>query len=306
MNLTWKRASELSIDQLLQVWNQSFEGYFVDMTMTASQLQARCVRDQISLEHSIVGYVKSEPVGLVLNAFQIIKSQKIAWNGGTAVMPTYRNQKLGRLFMEKVFEIYQEQGVQTAYLEAFAENKPAIRLYENMGYQVVDRLHFYSLRVEGSWTGSTWDLLDWAVRSVSPKEVSELSFYQHFAPWQTQWDHIPEAKGIVLEHTGHGPVAYALYRLVRDEEKAQTVVTLYQVGFATDFQTHPKASEQLIHHLFAAYQDSSLLYTTVNLSEKNQVFLQALEQYGFTKSMEQVSMKRDLFHGLRFSQVFLG
>ncbi|MDQ0415907.1 ribosomal protein S18 acetylase RimI-like enzyme [Croceifilum oryzae] len=293
MNLTWKRASELSVDQLLQVWNQSFEGYFVDMTMTASQLEARFVRDQISLDHSIVGYANSEPVGLVLNALQMIKSQKISWNGGTAVMPKYRNQKLGHLFMERVLEIYQEQGVQTAYLEAFAENAPAIRLYEKMGYQAIDRLCFYSLRTEGSWAGSIRGLPDWMVRSVSPEEVSKLSFYQHFAPWQTQWDHIPEAKGMILEHPEYGPISYALYRLTREEEKAQTVVTLYQVGFATEFQMNPEANEQLIHHLFATHQDAFLLYTTVNLSMKNQVFLHMLEQYGFEKSIEQVFMKKD-------------
>lgn len=292
MSLTWKRASELPIDQLIQVWNKSFEGYFVDMTMTVDQLQARFNRDQISLERSIVGFFDSEPVGLIMNAFQAIRGQNVAWNGGTAIIPKFRDRKLGRFFMEQVFKIYQKQEVQVAFLEALAENTRAIRLYQRMGYEIIDRLHFYSFRTVGAWTGFTQDSPNWIARSVTSKEVSKLCFYQHFAPWQTQWDHIPEGKGMILELPEYGPVAYALYRLATDEAKAQTVVTLYQVGFHPDFQQHEEANEQLIHHLFASHQDSSLIYTTVNLSERNHVFIRKLQQYGFTQTIEQVYMKK--------------
>lgn len=292
MSLTWKRASELPIDQLVQVWNKSFEGYYVDLTMTVDQFQARIERVQISLEQSIVGYLDSDPVGLIMNAFQTIQGKKIAWNGGTAIVPKYRDQKLGRIFMEQVLDIYRKQDVQIAFLEAFSENARAIRLYQRMGYEIIDQLQFYSFRTVGAWTGFTQDSPDWIARSVTCEEVSKLFFYQHFAPWQTQWDHIPEGKGLVLEHPEYGPVAYALYRLARDSVKAQTVVTLDQVGFHPDFQKHDEANDQLIHHLFASHQDSSLIYTTVNLSVKNNVLIRKLQQYGFTQTIEQVYMRK--------------
>lgn len=292
--VTFKRASDLEIHELVDIWNKSFTGYFVDISLNEESFLARIHRDQIQLSHSIVGYIDAKPIGLILNAFQQVAGQNIAWNGGTAIMPAYRAKKLGQSFMKENLSIYQDQKVKIAFLEAFEENTPAIRLYERFGYEIIDQLQFESFRTAGAWTGNTSDSPEWIAKSATCEEVSRLSFYHHFAPWQSQWDHIPEGKGFILSHPEYGEVAYALYRVVKDPSKAQTVVTLYHIGFRNDFLHHEEANDQLIHHLFASYQDSSLIYTTVNISARNQVFLSKLKQYGFEQTIKQVMMRKNL------------
>lgn len=134
-----------------------------------------------------------EPAGFVLNGFRDINGKRIAWNGGTAIAPTYRGKAIGKKLMLKNLELYREQGVDIATLEALDQNEPAIKLYEHVGYEIMDRLVL--LQHECPMSSTLFEQLDhhsYTITKGLPRDVNEISFYQRLSPWQTGWQSMKE------------------------------------------------------------------------------------------------------------------
>ncbi|WP_405079770.1 GNAT family N-acetyltransferase [Paenibacillus chitinolyticus] len=135
-----RKLSECTLDQAVQVWNEGFFGYFVDMTTNPGAYMTRQAYEQLSPQHSIVAFDGEQPVGFVLNGIRMAGGGKISWNGGTGIIPAYRGRGVGRKLIEASLDIYREEGVDTATIEAIAGNAPAIALYESVGYVTRDTL----------------------------------------------------------------------------------------------------------------------------------------------------------------------
>src|SRR4051812_22545617 len=111
-----KGLNELTFDQALQIWNEGFKGYFVDVTMTLDVFIARIIKENLSISKSIVAFEENRPVGILLNGIQEMNGVKTAWNGGTAVVPEYRKKGVGKFLVEASFDIYRKEGVEVATL----------------------------------------------------------------------------------------------------------------------------------------------------------------------------------------------
>ena len=120
-----KTVNTCTLDDVLAVWNEGFSDYFVPISMNLSELLERVVQEEISLEHSFIVYDDQRPVGILLNAIRTT-SKRIAWNGGTAIVPDYRGKGISTLLMKHTLEMYAKQNIDVAYLEAISENEKAI------------------------------------------------------------------------------------------------------------------------------------------------------------------------------------
>lgn len=138
--ITFRPLSELPIKEVSELWNKAFEGYFVPAAVPLDRFIGRTASEGLSLEHSLACFVDGEPAGLVMNGYREQADRKLAWNGGTAIIPAYRNKGIGKALMHRNLELYEELGVNQANLEAISQNTHAIRLYEGMGYKLIDRL----------------------------------------------------------------------------------------------------------------------------------------------------------------------
>ncbi len=66
------------------------------------------------------------------------------WVGfrGLQVQPDHRRGGLGRALMNALLEWGAEQGARTAYLQVLADNEPAMRLYERLGFREHHRYRY--------------------------------------------------------------------------------------------------------------------------------------------------------------------
>jgi ribosomal protein S18 acetylase RimI-like enzyme len=287
--ITYTKLSELPIEDVVSLWNQGFEGYFVNIHMSVDSFLTRVVNEGLSLEDSLAAHVDGQPVGIVVNGFREIEGKKVAWNGGTGIAPAYRGQGIGRKLMERNLELYDEQGVDLASLEALSQNEQAIKLYTRVGYTIIDRLailqHLEPLAPD-ILQASTQHR--YSTRKGQPGEVRSLPFYRHFSAWQTQWPSIKDGNSLIVFH-GNDAVGYALYKRILDSDGSLSAISLYQC------EAHPNrldAEEILKAALLEIFHpvDVPCRRMTSNLRTSNMQLIHLLHRVGFTTLMEQVHM----------------
>jgi ribosomal protein S18 acetylase RimI-like enzyme len=285
---------ECTFQQALTVWNEGFQGYFTDMTFTMDRFMARFGQEGLSPEVSVLAWVNERPVGFILNGIRTIGGKRIAWNGGTGVVPEYRRSGIGRRMMEACLDIYRAHDIDTAYLEAIAQNTSAIALYQQFGYRIVDRVKFLTRTgpLSDEAFGSA-ELPGHIVMTGLPYEVSRLSFYRAFAAWQTQWQSVLGGRSaILLDGTG-SPVAYALYKHGLNESGEITSIALYQCEVNPDAPNKEGAIRRLLREVYAPLSLDCRRFT-VNIPISNEVLMRTLEAEGFTTLSEQVFMSRNM------------
>jgi ribosomal protein S18 acetylase RimI-like enzyme len=137
-----RRLNTCTFDQASQIWNEGFQGYFVDMTVSLDEYIARFHNDGLSAKHSLLAFSDGKPAGFLLNGIRTNNGKRVAWNGGTGVSPEFRGQGVGRVLVEAALKLYAEEAVDLATLEALSTNDVAIALYQKCGYETIDRLVF--------------------------------------------------------------------------------------------------------------------------------------------------------------------
>lgn len=142
MEITIKRLYECSLEQVLQAWNEGFEGYFTDATMNVEMFTRRMVLDGLSPRLSLVAFVDGEPAGVVLNGVRMARGKKISTNSGTGVATRFRGTGVSRALLDAMLDVYREEGVEIATLEAITQNERAIALYEKYGYAITGHVTF--------------------------------------------------------------------------------------------------------------------------------------------------------------------
>ena len=292
-NLEIRRLSACSFDDAVQAWNEGFQGYFVDMTLSLDRYLARLHYEGLSPEFSLMAFCEGRPAGFLLNGIRTNAGSKTAWNGGTGVSPEFRGRGVGKALMRATIDLYQELGVQIATLEAISENQPAISLYQQFGYEVVEGLVF--LNHEGPLSERVFRQANgqaYTAAQVAPYLVGQLEFYQPSAPWQGHWQSLARHNGealVVADATGTA-VGYALYKKKRDEQGRITEIALHQCVAVQGPDTEAIIGCAL-GSLYAPL-DLECKRSTYNFSKSNEAVVSMLIEAGFTSFIEQVHMVR--------------
>jgi GNAT superfamily N-acetyltransferase len=157
--MTLVPASALTIDELSALFNAGYEGYVVPFRVDAAQLGNMIAAWHIDLARSRM----SPGEGVALLG---IRGDR-GWIGGLGVVPAARRHGLGRALMEAVLA----DGPPQVTLEVIEQNEPALRVYEQLGFERVRILEVWSLDAEVPQTDD--------VRDVVPAPAGEADL-----PWQ--------------------------------------------------------------------------------------------------------------------------
>lgn len=281
-----KVVSACSLSEAHQAWNQGFADYYVNVQMSLDQFTFRFGQDELSYDYSFVAYSNEEPVGIILNGIKMLHGQKWAWNGGTSVAGSHRRLGIAKKLMKASLEVYRNEGVEVACLEAFSANEKAISLYEAMGYRVIDRLLFLENKdnvdfLRGAAVNEGEGKKSYSFRYGIPQDVSKLPFYKPFVPWRTQW-HFIRGESIIAFNPSNQAVGYALFQRKIDEQGNLRAVTLYQCAVDEKDQANSEGLiRYLLAHVFPARGSQSYTRTTYNLPQTNNLLVSVLKEAGF-------------------------
>lgn len=292
--ITIKRLAECTIADAAAAWNKGFSDYYVQMSLSVDDFVNRISTLGLSPTHSIVAWADGEPVGIILNGFRQLGGKRVAWNGGTCVAPAYRKQGVGRAMLATALQIYREEGAQIALLEAFRQNTRAISLYEELGYQITDRLLFLQTTEPTILSPFAPQDGPYQIKHGIPADVQRLPFYQSNVPWQTQWQMMRDGEAVLVQDERGETVGYALYKRAFDEAGKVTTITLCQCVSVENERTAAEAILRCaLQHVFTPAVPIGKR-TTFNLPASQTVLISVLEAFGFTPSIEQVHMQASL------------
>jgi GNAT superfamily N-acetyltransferase len=136
MNFDIIPASDYPTPDLLRLMNLSFEDYLLSIHLDSSQFLSMLLQDTIDMISSRVLLMGDKPAGIALIA-------RRGWTSRLAAMgitKELRGKKAGTWFMEKLIIEARERKDREMLLEVIEQNEPAVRLYQNFGFETVRRL----------------------------------------------------------------------------------------------------------------------------------------------------------------------
>lgn len=286
--VSFKRMNECQLDEVVQVWNEGFKGYFFDATMTVEMFLNRLVLEELSPTLSFVAYQDQRPVGIVLNGIREIEGRKIAWNGGTAVVEAYRGAGVSGKLMDYALQVYREEQVELAMLEAISENERAIRLYKGKGYNTIDNILYLSS------DQVLQELIAAGKREYSCQHgtAQDVKKYAALIPWQSQWGNFRRDGETLLVHEDGRLIAYALFKRTYNADGIPNGVTVAQVQVLEERGDR----QQLLSFLLSKtlYPERESFKRTMPVLASDSEWVQTLQNLGFKQTLSQVWMTREL------------
>lgn len=286
MDVTFQSLSELPIKEVSELWNQSFEGYFVPAALPLDRFIGRIASEGLSLEHSLACYIDGEAAGLVMNGFREYVGRKLAWNGGTAIKPAFRGKGIGKALMLRNLQLYEELGVDQANLEAISQNANAIRLYESLGYRQTDRLLIQSTEQPIPDMDHTYEH-PYQIALGMAAEAARLPFYSPGEVWQAGLPSLKDGESVAVFDGGEA-AGYALYRRTFGPAGDLTGIVLYRVEVAPG---RTDAKDVMTAALHEVWQPGEICRRSAfNIRASNTVLVELLAGMGLVTTMEQVLM----------------
>lgn len=250
---------------------------------------ARIVNEGLSLERSFACFVDDEFAGICLNGFRVVNDEKIAWNGGMAVVPSMRGQGVAKAMMTRNFELYREAGINHCYLEVISRNQPAIRLYENFGYRIIDRL--YILTCEQLHIGKFPASFPYRTVRGLAVDVVSLPFYDPGEVWQGEWQSLKNGECIIVWDDAK-PVGFALFKRTFDSNGGLVGITLHRCEASPGREDAEMIVKAALRELLQPQQHCRR--TAMNIRAEQTALIESLKQLNFSVAMEQELMVRKM------------
>lgn len=133
-------ADTLGRAQLAALFTAGYEDYFVPVQVDEQTFGSIVDAWDVDLGRSRVALRDGEPVGFALLAVRGERS----WIGGLGVVTAARRGGLGRELMEAVLA----EATDDVTLEVIEQNEPAIRLYDDLGFERTRILEVWSLAAD--------------------------------------------------------------------------------------------------------------------------------------------------------------
>jgi len=148
----FKGFRHMDVSNMRKTFNKAFSDYIVPINLSHGQFIQKIVRKtNISFKFSVGSYYNKKLIGFIYNSINYYEGKKTAYNGGTGVVADYRGNKLTERMYESVFPKLQRNGIEQCVLEVISNNKPAINVYENLGFNRSKFYHCMKLKEESPY-----------------------------------------------------------------------------------------------------------------------------------------------------------
>jgi ribosomal protein S18 acetylase RimI-like enzyme len=276
-----KTLERVNKTEILNVFNRSFSDYFIPFKLTKEQLLSKMLVDKTDLNLSVGVFEEGKLIAFILHGLDIINSQKMAYNGGTGVIPEKRGSGLTKQMYHFILPYLAERGINKLILEVINENIQAIKSYEKTGFITKRELVCYKGIAKTSNLNKNI-------------EVKNLLIY-HWNSMETFWDVLPTWQNSnsaldVLKQNNCSLGAYIENQLIGYIIYNPTNKRIQQIAVQKDFRKKGIAST-LIFELIKKYGNT---FSIINVDKKSKEVNHFLNKIGLENSLEQIEMELKL------------
>ena len=269
-----------SLAEITASFNEAFSDYFIPLQFTGESMAAKIKSEGILLKYSVGAFEGGRMVGYMLHGYDVVDGVKTIYNGGTGVVPAFRNKGITTTMYQYIIPRLQKEGIHHHILEVIDNNYPAMKVYEKIGFEKVRSLVAFkgSAAIDGA--------IAYEIKGLDavPAEVS--SFSEMEAAWQNS------VGSIARDREGHVPVgAYD------DDKLIGFAVYVAATGRVKQCAVHPRhrrkgVGRSLFHYIQQNSGRGQLVVT--NVDEAYEPALQFLQVLDFQPFLRLYEMKMEV------------
>lgn len=208
MNLT--SLQDVPVPALVDAFNDAFQNYAVDVTMTPERLITMAATRSVRFDHSWAFEEDGEILAFILNGSRTIDGVLTAYDSGTGVRLRLQRQGLVQRLLLSVVENLGACGYGRYVLEVLGNNTGAIKTYERHGFEITRTLNCYvaeRVTLDSDYpnvevTPATLEL----IQALSPLQT-------HTPSWQNATESIvsmPDPCFVIVAEDERGPTCFAI------------------------------------------------------------------------------------------------
>ena len=148
MEIRIETASVKLLDKLFKIEEQCFD----EEAFTKRQI-AYLLSDYNTI--ALAAKADSEIAGFILAQIEIENDTLFGHIITINVVPAFRKKGIGRKMLQEIEDTFKQKGITECQLEVREDNKAALKLYQNSGYQKIGRLEKYYGKTHGLYLTKT-------------------------------------------------------------------------------------------------------------------------------------------------------
>jgi ribosomal protein S18 acetylase RimI-like enzyme len=280
--INYRYLSNLDFAALHKTFVEAFSDYFVPFQLSEKQLENHVAQNSVELNLSVGAFTEKEMVGFTLNGFGAWNGKQTAYDAGTGVVPKFRGKGLGKGMFEFMLPKLREINVEQILLEVITENKNAIRLYRNIGFEETRKFGYFEQE-----KASVFDAKNENCREIREITNPDWHLLKTFWDENTSWQNSVEAvcrslspKIILGAYFGDKCVGYAIFN--------QSSGITEQLAVDRSYRRRGVASEILPAIQSRLEKEKKIRVSNVDYALGN-VF-EFLKNRGFNKTLSQLEM----------------
>lgn len=141
--IIYRTLTDADFPQLYHATLEAFSDYVVPYQPTQESLRRMLLINGVDFKYSVGAFEGEKMVGFIVNAIGDWAGKRTVYNSGTGVIPEYRKQGISRKMFDFILPTLREIKVEQYLLEVISENKLALNLYQNLGFEIQRELSVF-------------------------------------------------------------------------------------------------------------------------------------------------------------------
>ncbi len=266
---------------VMEAFNEGFSDYIVPVQLTEEQWAFKTLSENVQWELCVGAFDHDKLVGFILHGSKTKAGQQLVYNGGTAVIPSYRGQQLTQKMYHYILPILKSMNTDKVLLEVIIHNQPAIKTYEAIGFKNTRRLPCFKGNYQLKTPENTFE-----IKPLDTFDWDKLKSFWDIQPsWQNDIEAITLAKktykslGIYHQETLAG---YLVYNPLNNK--------ILQLAIAPNHRQKGMATA-LLHY---AFQDTDKPLLVTNIEDSAIDTIHFLNRLGLENMITQHEMELQL------------
>ncbi len=277
-----KRFRPYMLDDMFQVFEDSFSDYSVPFKLTKEQFVRKFVQKlRLDFDLSLGAFDEDYLVGFVFSAVNMYEGSLAAYNGGTGVRPSYRGNEITQKIYDVLLPKLEEKKINKCVLEVLVENEKAIKVYQKIGFEITKFFHCFKLDAKKF----NPNVNNASVTIIEVREPDWFVYEQFidirpsFLDSRQMVNQNLDNEKVIEARMDRKCVGYAIFQ--------PRIGRISHVSVSAEMRGK-KIGEMLIAHAFEVSQSKSL--TVVNINKEAEPVVKFLKRVGFENQLDQYEM----------------